>query len=450
MRAIIQAVLALLLLTPSPASGQDTASGDEATPADAVAADRDCSLAADADAAAPDQDRSPEQDADSGQEPATRAGKLRKAREEKARSLRPPEPGRVERALQALETGRLLERILNPAEGIYPRVGTVTPGSAFSGGPAYRRPGLLGGHADLSAMAMVSLKGYWIGDARLTLPRLADGRVFAEAYGRTFDFKQEPFFGLGPDSARSNDSLYALRSTEVGASGGVRPVPWLSAGGSISHLTPNVRPADHARSIDRVFDTAGVPGFAADPRFVRTSVFADLNYREPRGNPRQGGRYYIALERFDDRTGGGFSFDRFEADLQQYVSLYRHRRVLALRGLVSTTDPRDSADVPFYLQRTLGGPDDLRGFRRFRFRDRHLLLLQAEYRWEIFTAVDGALFYDAGTVAPSLDAIDLGDLESDYGIGFRFGTATGVFLRIEGAFGSSGGKHFVFRFGHVF
>jgi outer membrane protein assembly factor BamA len=106
--------------------------------------------------------------------------------------------------------------------------------------------------------------------------------------------------------------------------------------------------------------------------------------------------------------------------------------------------------VPFYLQRTLGGPDDLRGFRRFRFRDRHLLLLQAEYRWEIFTAVDGAIFYDAGKVASRLEDLNLSDLESDYGIGFRFGTRDGVFLRVEGAFGSSAGKHFILRFGHVF
>jgi hypothetical protein len=46
---------------------------------------------------------------------------------------------------------------------------------------------------------------------------------------------------------------------------------------------------------------------------------------------------------------------------------------------------------------------------------------------------------------------DLTDgLESDYGIGFRFGTNNGVFLRIEGAFGSSGGKHFILRFGNAF
>jgi hypothetical protein len=64
--------------------------------------------------------------------------------------------------------------------------------------------------------------------------------------------------------------------------------------------------------------------------------------------------------------------------------------------------------------------------------------------------VDGAIFYDAGKVAPRREDLSFEDLESDYGIGFRFGTINGVFLRIEGAFGSSGGKHFIFRYGHIF
>ena len=64
--------------------------------------------------------------------------------------------------------------------------------------------------------------------------------------------------------------------------------------------------------------------------------------------------------------------------------------------------------------------------------------------------MDGAIFYDAGQVAPRVRDLSLRDLESNYGIGFRFGTINGVFLRVEGAFGSSDGKHFIFRFGHVF
>jgi outer membrane protein assembly factor BamA len=124
--------------------------------------------------------------------------------------------------------------------------------------------------------------------------------------------------------------------------------------------------------------------------------------------------------------------------------------VIALRALASMSEADAGATVPFFLQPTLGGPDDLRGFRRFRFRDRNMLLLQGEYRWEIFTAMDGVLFYDAGMVAPRVEDLTLGELETDYGFGFRFGTVNGVFLRVEGAFGSNGGKHFILRFGDAF
>jgi len=79
-----------------------------------------------------------------------------------------------------------------------------------------------------------------------------------------------------------------------------------------------------------------------------------------------------------DHDDGHYSFRRLEADVQHYISLYRGRRVLALRAHASVSDAADGGDIPFYLQRSLGGPDDLRGFRRFRFRDRHLLLLQAD------------------------------------------------------------------------
>ena len=186
------------------------------------------------------------------------------------------------------------------------------------------------------------------------------------------------------------------------------------------------------------------------PNFLRAEAGVEFNTRQPRGNPRQGARYALSYQRYEDQDGGQFDFDRVEIDLQQYISLYRHRRVLALRGLVSMSDAVSGGDVPFYYQRTLGGPDDLRGLSRFRLRDRNLLLLQAEYRWEIFTAMDGAIFYDAGKVASRREDLDLKDLETDYGIGFRFGTRNGVFLRVEGAFGSSDGPKFIMRFGHVF
>jgi len=213
---------------------------------------------------------------------------------------------------------------------------------------------------------------------------------------------------------------------------------------------PSIGGGRGGRSIEEVFTAGQVPGLAVQPDYLRWQASADLNVREPRGNPRRGGQYKVTYQRFDDRGLQRYGFDRVDVDLQQYVPLLRDRRVLALRALVSTTEADAGQEIPFFLLPTLGGPDDLRGFRRYRFRDRNSLLLQAEYRWEIFTAVDGAIFYDAGKVASRHEDLNLQDLESDYGIGFRFGTRNGVFMRVEGAFGSRGGKHFVLRFGHVF
>jgi hypothetical protein len=385
------------------------------------------------------------------QEPETREEAARREREAKSRSLAPPKTTGLERFLLALENGRLFERLLNPPEGFYPRIGHVTPGSGFSAGPAYRHAALFGERADLTVSAMGSLKKYWSIEALLRAPALAGGAAFAEAYGRRSDYPEEAFFGIGPAARRSDESRYDFANTVVGGSAGVRPLRWLSIGGRFERLAPEVQPGSgpggpvHGR-----FSAAQIPGLLEQPDFNRYETTLELNYREPRGNPRRGGRYALGYSIYDDRDRDRYNFRRFDLDLQQYFPMFQQRRVIALRAAASLSDADAGQEVPFYLLRTLGGPDDLRGFRQYRFRDRNLLLLQVEYRWEVFTAMDAAIFYDAGKVAGARSDLDFDGLERDYGIGVRFGADNGVFLRVEGAFGSRDGKHLVLRFGNVF
>jgi hypothetical protein len=122
------------------------------------------------------------------QDPSTRAEALRQQREEKSQQLSPPERSGLERALLDLESGRLLERVLNPAEGFYPKIGNITAGSGFSFGPAYRKPGLFGGYADFSAFAAASFQRYWMLDTRLMLPRLANERVSLDVHAQRYEF----------------------------------------------------------------------------------------------------------------------------------------------------------------------------------------------------------------------------------------------------------------------
>ena len=136
-----------------------------------------------------------------------------------------------------------------------------------------------------------------------------------------------------------------------------------------------------------------------------------MDYRQPL-NARKGGWYRIEFSRYEDRDFDAYSFNRLDVDLRQFVPFLAERRVIAGRAYVSTSDTKAGQVMPFYLMPYLGGNDTLRGFREYRFRGPHALLLQAEYRYEIWSGLDGALFYDAGKVALQRSDLDLKNLEN--------------------------------------
>lgn len=382
----------------------------------------------------------------------TRAALLRARREEKSKSLHAFVPDRFEEISGRVEND-ILPRLFTPKTGFYPRFGSITQGGGFALGPGYRRHNPFHTQGDLFVDGAYSIKQYWIGEVRLVLPELAHRRLFTEAWARRSSFPQQGFFGLGIDSQRGDRTSFEHNETNVGGRLGVRVSPILSAGGGLEYLDPSIGRGRSSGfpSIEQNFNELTAPGLTSQPNFVQTFAFASLDYARPFGSPRKGGRYRVEVSKYNDlESDNRFGFKRTDIDLQQYFSAFNERRVLALRSLMSFADADAGADVPFYLQRTLGGNNTLRGFRDFRFRDRNLLLLQAEYRFEIFTAMDGAVFYDAGQVAPRREDLSWNKFKKDYGFGFRFGTNQGVFLRFDIAFGSGEGMRPFLAFSHVF
>ena len=114
---------------------------------------------------------------------------------------------------------------------------------------------------------------------------------------------------------------------------------------------------------------------------------------------------------------------------------------MRVRTSHSTADA--GQEVPFYFLETIGGAASLRGFREYRFRDARSLLVNLEYRWEVWTYLDFAVFSDAGKVFSERDDFDFRDLEASYGFGMRIHTPANTVFRIDLARSSEGFKlHF--------
>jgi hypothetical protein len=382
------------------------------------------------------------------QTPDTRAETLRQQRAEKAQSLTPYQPSGLEAAISMAEDRALATF---GREGFHPQLGSLTTGSGFAFGAGYRSSPVLKHYGTLDVWAAGSLRRYWAVEARARFPELAKGYLFAEAWATRRDYPQEDFFGIGADARRADQVNFALDRTMFGARGGVRPVRPLRVGGSVQYIQPTVGPGQDTRvpSIEALFDDATAPGLARQPDYLLTSSFVEWDYRRPL-NARKGGLYQIEFSRYDDRDFGAYSYNRVDVDVRQFFPILAERRVIAARAYLSTSDARAGQTIPFYLMPYLGGRDTLRGFREYRFRGPHALLLQAEYRYEIWSGLDGAFFYDAGKVTRLRSDLDLKNLERDYGFGFRFNTDNGVVVRLDAGFGSSDGKHLYITFGGVF
>src|SRR4029453_1135885 len=166
-----------------------------------------------------------------------------------------------------------------------------------------------------------------------------------------------------------------------------------------------------------------IPGYQRQPDyFVRSDASVALDWRDNPLHPHSGGRSGVQFSDYRDHGLDAFGFRRVSIDLQQYVPIPDRYRTIALHAAAVFTDADAGAQVPFYFQPTLGGARALRGFREFRFRDRNGLLLTAEYRWEAWWALDGALFVDAGTVAAERNDLKLGDMDISYGVFFLYKT----------------------------
>jgi outer membrane protein assembly factor BamA len=206
------------------------------------------------------------------------------------------------------------------------------------------------------------------------------------------------------------------------------------------YLQINVGPGIDERyaSTEQVFSPLQAPGINRQANFLRGGPFIQFDYRDHPANPHRGGNYLASYIYYDDRTLGLHAHKKLTAEAQQFIPFFNEKRVIAVRAKTQLSYRNPGQVIPFYIQPVLGGADDLRGFRPFRFYDNNLMVMNAEYRWEVNTGLDMAVFGDAGKVFHRHAELNFANLETSAGFGLRFKSRRAVFMRWDIGFSREG------------
>ena len=262
-------------------------------------------------------------------------------------------------------------------------------------------------------------------------------------------FPEESFFGLGPNSQRSNETIFSHQLTRVT--------------GELVHDLNNYLSLDVAFGTDwnRIGDGAGaneieedgeieegstndvyteatLPGVIDPASLGYVGVGFKVDSRNRPGDPTRGVLGEVSSKLHTDLDGDRWGYVRTDIDFSYYQHLI-YKRVLVFRAALSSN--RTSASgraIPFYELAELGEDNTIRGFVRNRFRGRDKAISSVEYRFPLRdiwgeSGLDFCFFVDAGQVSDQgfFDDVQWKDTLIGVGGGFRIWNLNGVVAKLE-------------------
>lgn len=155
--------------------------------------------------------------------------------------------------------------------------------------------------------------------------------------------------------------------------------------------------------------------------------------------------------------GSDYKFIRYQIDARHFQPVFSDKTILALQFLGQF----HTGDVPFRelagLGANLGGTlynnaNLLRGIYEQRYRDRQMMMFQAELRQHLFWRIDGAAFAGVGEVANGASDFALNGIRGAGGAGIRFNfiRRDRVNLRLDYAVGAGTSPGIYFAIGEAF
>lgn len=246
------------------------------------------------------------------------------------------------------------------------------------------------------------------------------------------------YFGIGPESQEANkqtiNANYVLIRERV-----LRKV----RGNFFVGLETDFQLASRV-SIDTGNGVLPPPTGARGSRTVGLGLGLVYDSRRNPLNVRRGLFAELSHLRYGPGIGSQYSFHSVSADVRYFKTMAKNQ---VLAGQVYGQFL--AGEVPFNQLALLGGESLMRGYYFGRFRDKNMLVAQAEYRFLPFPfskRLGGAVFASLGTVAPRPGAFSLQQVLPAGGLGLRFLVfpKKDIFARLDLAFTREGVNFYIF------
>ncbi|GAB2617157.1 BamA/TamA family outer membrane protein [Belliella aquatica] len=241
------------------------------------------------------------------------------------------------------------------------------------------------------------------------------------------------FYGIGNELDVTNEEFYSTRYAYFHVNYERQIVKGLYLGPRYEFRIDDIYKKEMGGILDRA-EVAGSDG----QRLSGLGLVLNHDTRDNIFQPKTGWYNSASWMSFQDFLGSNFTFNQYTLDLRKYLNPYKNQ-VLAVQSYWSFT----TGNPPFQHVSLIGGSDLMRGYFEGRYRDRHAVVHQAEYRLPIYRNFGMVFFGSAGQVSGQLSQFSVNRMKYGAGFGFRYKlNPEGLNIRIDIAFGDQRAFYF--------
>ncbi len=271
---------------------------------------------------------------------------------------------------------------------------------------------------------------------------LGRGNYFIDMF-YSFRIFPNSFWGIGPTTPESNKESYNQTAHKFDISLLKRIPPNLNFGLSFNFANYSITEILEGG----ILDSGTIPGSEGAIISGLGALF-NLDSRDDIGAPQSGNYLSLAARFSSELFGATHAFNKFILDLRTYQRIAK-KSILAFRLYMEN----NYGDVPFQGMASYGGSKNARGYFNGRFLDKHMYIVQAEYRWrfkERWTLAGFGLFGSVNDQAG--DLFSFNNLKPSFGGGIRFKLIKdkSTWLRLDYGIGTGGQSGIYFGVNEAF